>query len=103
MNDVPLQREHYYKYLGVFLDSALNFNKHIDYINKITSHNIFLLSKIRKYIDQNSALNIYRSMISPIFYYGDVIYEGGNQNRLDKLKHTQKKRSENLFEQLCKY
>ena len=30
-------------------------------------------------------------MIFPIFDYGDIIYEGGNQNRLEKLKRTQNK------------
>ena len=84
-----LDREQYYKYLGIYLDSTLNFNKHIDYVIKITSHKIYTLSKIRKYIDQKTALYIYKSMISPIFDYGNIIYEGGNQNRLDKLKRTQ--------------
>ena len=89
LNNEYLQHTFYYKYLGVFLDSVLNFNKHIDYVNKITSHKIFLLSKIRKCIDQHSALYIYKSMISPFFYFGDIVYEGGNKNRLDKLKRTQ--------------
>ena len=33
---------------------------------------------------------MYKSMICPIFDYGDIVYEGGTQNRLDKLKRTQK-------------
>ena len=91
MNNNLLQREHYYKYLGIFLDSSLNFNKHIDHINKITSHKIYILSNIRKCIDQKTAIHIYKSMISPIFDYGDVIYEGVTQKRLTKLKRTQNK------------
>ena len=89
IGDSMLDREHYYKYLGLFLDSSLNFNKHIDFVNKVTSHKIYTLSKIRGYIDKSTALYIYKSMICPIFDYGDIIYEGGTYNRLEKLKHAQ--------------
>ena len=74
-----LEREQVYKYLGIYLDSQLNFNKHIDYVNRITSHKIFVLAKIRHFIDQRTALFIYKSMISPIFDYGDIVYEGGKR------------------------
>ena len=71
-----LSREHVYKYLGIFLDSHINFDKHMDYVSKITSRKTFLLAKIRNLIDQQTALYIYKSMIMPIFDYGDIIYEG---------------------------
>ena len=84
-----LHREHVYKYLGIYLDSHLNFNKHIDYVTKITSHTTFLLAKIRNLIDQITALYIFKSMIMPIFDYGDIIYEGGTQIKLLKLQRIQ--------------
>ena len=89
INNTALHRESLYNYLGIYLDASLNFNKHIDYVNKVTSHKIFMLSKIRAYMDQRTAIYIYKSMIMPIFDYGDIIFEGGNKNRLDKLKCTQ--------------
>ena len=89
MNGNQLEREHVYKYLGIYLDSTLNFNKHIDYVNKIVTHKTFLLSKIRGFIDQSTALHIFKSMIVPIFDYGSIVYAGGSMNKLDKLKHTQ--------------
>ena len=84
-----INREQVYKYLGIYLDSHLNLNKHIDYISKITSHKIFVLSKIRYMIDQRTAIYIFKTMIAPIFDYGDIVYEGGNKNRLDKLQRIQ--------------
>ena len=48
-----------------------------------------MLSKIRSFIDERKAWYIFKSMIAPIFDYGDIIYEGGNKNKLDKLKRTQ--------------
>ena len=89
MGSDNLCREHVYKYLGIYLDSTLNFNKHIDYIRKITSHKIVILSKIRRYINRYTAIHIYKSMIAPIFDYSDIIYEGGNKDRLDRLQRIQ--------------
>ena len=89
VNNSLLKREHYYKYLGLYLDSSLNFNKHMDYVNRVTSHKIFLLSKVQDYIDHNTALYMFKSMICSIFDYGDIVYEGGTHKRLDKLKRTQ--------------
>ena len=40
LNGEHLQRVPHYKYLGVFLDSTLNFNKHIDNTRKIISHKL---------------------------------------------------------------
>ena len=89
LNNSILTREHVYRYLGIYLDSTLNFNKHIDYVNKIVSHKIYTLSKIRCFIDKSTALHIYKSMIAPILDYGNIIYAGGTQNKLEKLKRTQ--------------
>ena len=89
MNGVQLMREQVYKYLGVYLDSTLNFNKHIDYVNKIITHKIFILSKIRRFIDKNTALHIFKSMIVPIIDYGNIIYAGGTETKLVKLKRSQ--------------
>ena len=84
-----ISREQVYKYLGIYLDSHLNFNKHIDYISRIISHKIFVLSKIRYMIDQRTAIYIFKTMIAPIFDYGDIVYEGGNKNRFDKIQRIQ--------------
>ena len=89
MNDTLLVREQVYKYLGIYLDSTLNFNKHIDYVNKVVSHKIFILSKIRRFIDKYTALHIFKTMIVPIFDYGNIIYNGGSITKMSKLKRTQ--------------
>ena len=55
----------------------------------MTSHKIYMLSKMRHLLDQRTAIYLYKSMSLPIFDYGDIIYEGGNICKLDKLKRTQ--------------
>ena len=48
-----------------------------------------MLAKIRSYIDFNSALTIYKTMILPIFEYGDIPYDQADFKSLDKLQTFQ--------------
>ena len=48
-----------------------------------------MLAKIRYYIDFDSALTIYKTMILPIFEYGDIAYDQADIKSLDKLQTLQ--------------
>ena len=89
VNNEKLLRVPFYKYLGVYLDTSLNFNKHIDNSRKIISHKLYLLSCIRRYINEYTATCIYKSMIAPVMDYGDIIYAGTSCENLDKLQKLQ--------------
>ena len=54
-----------YKYLGIILEKTLSFTKHIKYIHSLAAHKIYMLSKIRSCIDQNTATRIYKTKILP--------------------------------------
>ena len=56
-----------YKYLGFTLDSTLSLNSHVNNVTKMVAYKINLLAKIRKYLTDNVALKIYKSMILPYF------------------------------------
>ena len=53
-------------------------------INNI-NFKLYLLSKIRKYLNDKCALIIYKSMVIPYFDYADVIYMYSNNPDLKKL------------------
>ena len=40
-----LDRVHFYKYLGIIIDDQLTFNRHIQDMNKIASHKLYMLLK----------------------------------------------------------
>ena len=71
------------------LDMNLNYNIHLENCLKLVSHKAFLLNKIRRYINKNTAITIYKTMILPIIEYGDVIYDGANQKLLNDLQTAQ--------------
>ena len=52
MDRQTLDRVHCYKYLGLSIDDNLNFNKHVQDMNKIVTHKLYMFSKIRFYIGE---------------------------------------------------
>ena len=69
-----LQYVNKFSYLGIKLDNTLNFEVHAKQTFHRISNKIRILAKIRKYINQRQALNIYKSKVLPYFDYGDVLY-----------------------------
>ena len=44
-----------------------------------------MFSKIRRYLNVQSAVTIYKTMILPYFDYGDIIYMSSNSPEIRKL------------------
>ena len=85
MDGQMLDRVLTYKYLGLMIDDHLRFNKHIQDMNRIVSHKLFMFSKIRYYIAEKEAILLFKTMILPIIEYCDIIYEGSSAKNLSKI------------------
>ena len=79
-----------YKYLGVYVDPCLSFTDNVKYVIKRTKNVLFRLEKIRKYIDCDTALLVYKQTVLPYldycsFLHGSIpiIY----QNKLQRLQN----------------
>ena len=89
LNNNPIELVQKFKYLGIILDSELNYDKYISDIRKKVGFRITQLSRIRKYINSEQALNIYKTKVLPFFDYGDVLYHGSAVQNTDKLRRLQ--------------
>ena len=58
------------KYLGVFIDSHLNWKNHVSNLAKKVKRNIGVLSKLRHLTNSQLLNNLYYSLIYPFFLYG---------------------------------
>ena len=74
-----------YKYLGINLDQTLNFKYHLDsLINNIT-FKLYMFSNVRRFLNEKSAITVYKTMLMPFFDYCDVVYMFSCSCELQKL------------------
>ena len=79
-----LQQVPSYKYLGMLLDSTLNYNLHVNQVIHTVLHKLLLLTKMKKYFRDDTATCIYKSMLLP--------YPDGALNKdISKLQIVQNK------------
>ncbi len=89
LNGEMLESVTSFKYLGMILDPQLHFHSHIDRLVDKTTARLGLLYKTRWLFDQATALMLYKSIISPHFDYGSVLYEVAPQYQLKRLQVIQ--------------
>ena len=80
-----------YEYLGMILDNRLTMNDHIDNMWKKANTKVGILLRIRRFIYQKTAINIYKCMIRPHLDYIDFVVDWGTSDRIRKLDRLQKK------------
>ena len=81
-NGVQLEFVKNFSYLGIVLGNKLQFNDHIKNNIKKAGHKVYKLSRVRQYVNTNTALTIFKSMILPYTEYGNIF--NGTCNELYK-------------------
>ena len=90
-NHIPVSREDYAKHLGVYLDSGLNFSKHIrEAIIKATK-GVSLLKYLSKYVSRKVLDLSYKLYVRPHLDYGDVIYHNQRADLMNAIEQVQYK------------
>ena len=74
INEKHLKREFSIKYLGIFIDSHLNWKSQVTYIVKKINRSIGVISKLRYYMNRNTLINLYTALIYPFLIYGIIIW-----------------------------
>ena len=85
-----LQQSESVKYLGVYIDSLLSWNDHIDYVCSKISKNLNIITRLKRYFTSKSLVSVYYSLIYPQLYYGFFLW-GNNYDALSKVKKLQNK------------
>ena len=88
-NGVPVAR--HTMHLGLYLDSALNFSKHVKEAVLVALKGISLLKYLSKYVDRN-VLNLYYKLYLRLHLdYGDVIYHNQRAYLMQLIEQVQYK------------
>ena len=89
LKNVRLKLVPSYKYLEFNLDSTLSYKTHITSVIRCVQHKLSMLSKIKRYLNKEVAVQIYKSMLLPYLDYADVIFSNAGVTELDKLQRLQ--------------
>ena len=65
-----------HKMLGIYLDSELNWHMQINHLTKRLSKNVFLLSKLRKFVDTKHLKLFFDAHIMSHLNYSSTVWDG---------------------------
>ena len=86
-----ITRVKFTKFLGVFIDENLNWNKHIEEIEKKVSKSIGIMYRVKDKLDEKSMFNLYCTLVLPYLQYCNVIWGINYKNKLNNINVLQKK------------
>ena len=84
-----LERVESFKYLGVVLDPNLTFSQHIEYLKSKTLSKISLLGRARYFVDHDTSVMLYKTLILPYYDYCDFVYHCLSQKDCHTLQKLQ--------------
>ena len=79
------------KFLGVKLDSNLNFSAQLQHVCSKVSKTAGILFRISKFVPLNTLIKLYYSLIYPYILYGILIWGGSADTHLNSLFLIQKR------------
>ena len=89
MNGDSIERVENFKYLGIYLDETLSFDKHISYMYNKACSNLGAIHKLRQNVDQLTGLRLYKSLVILHFDYCDSVYMTAKKEISNRLQLVQ--------------
>ena len=91
LNDMPLSQVSTEKVLRVQVDNNLMWTDHISNVSKKMSTNIWLLSRIKRYLSIEHRVVFYKSYIQPHIDYANIVWGNAAKTNLLQIKRLQRK------------
>ena len=91
LNNVEIKNENIVKYLGMYLDSNMNWSSHIDHLSVTLSRNIGIISRSRYFLNKQSLLLLYNALVLPYISYCCCVWGFTYVSYLNKIEILQKK------------
>ena len=103
LGNIGLEIVPHYKYLGTFVDSYLTFTKQAAETCKSVSFKAYCLSKIKKYLNSETMIKLYKAYIQPYFDYNDIFNSTSTSYYQSKLIKLQQRCLRNCLPATKKY
>ena len=88
-NDKQIHRCSHYQYLGVILDECLTMKPNYNAIFKKFSYKIFRFAKLKKFLNTDTRIIVYKQTILPLAEYVSFVMCLSNNHEVDKLQKLQ--------------
>ena len=85
VGEMPIHQVNEHRLLGVIIDSSLCWQPHINFICKVISRNLFLLSKLKYFLDVDARHLFFNAHIRSHIDYGSTLWDGASENSLKRL------------------
>ena len=90
-DDTLLERKYSTLFLGVMLDSKLNWSEHTSYIKLKMAKNVGIINKVKHILNSSTLRTLYHSLIYPYLIYCIEIWGAASKFRTDPLLKLQKR------------
>ena len=91
INDIKIRETKSTKYLGVIIDSKLNWIDHITYVKNKVAKGIGIIRKASKLLNRKALLNLYHTFIFSYLIYSVEIWGCAKKTHLSPLYLLQKR------------
>ena len=91
INNIPINRVHNLKFLGVILDSKINWSNHIQYIKSKISKSLGIISKCGRFLNVSTLIKLYYAFVYPYLLYCIVVWRSASNCFMSSLEKQQKK------------
>ena len=86
IDEKHIKKAQNHKLLGIHIDDRLSWSSHIDHLCSSISSKISLLRQnLSKYVSTDVQKKFYQGYISPLIYYGSVVWETTSSPNQDKI------------------
>ena len=85
LDKTPIEQVSEHRVLGVTIDNEFRWHKHIDNVCKKVSRNLFLLFKLKHYVDSDARKLFFDAHVMSHINYASVIWRGASENCTKKL------------------
>ena len=91
IGEQPLCKLSQYEYLGLIIEKELKMVSHVDSMFKKANLKLGILCKIRRYISEETAIRVYKTMIRLYLEYVDFVIECSTKEKVERIDKLQDK------------
>ena len=86
---ITIETVPYIKILGIFIDNKLNWSKQVNAVRNKAMDAVRNLHRVNHLLPEKHRVTLYKALISPLFNYGDIIWNGCTKKDSEKLQRVQ--------------